>query len=1785
MAVNRIRDCQMANVGFDSWRVRDTCRNVDVECDTNVTFACDATQIRTETALAENQTQSTGQYSGSHENNAAELKNPSDMENSEQLIPTRLKNPLRSATGRSDESENEGDNLDTKCFMKENAFEINLNNGKSGSIIVSLNGNSEKPFVIPSIKDRIAALQCAAHLDELDLTPVRDTEKIELIKDPTEINDNQDYVLLSDKNESSIAEQDKLPKESESEGSDAEKVKPIEDVLKSLDSAQSAIGNILCQLKSERDSDIFINSTYDTEWKSVKLTGLKSDHKAPDLLAEGKKDTVVSVDSEGEINASFETINDFTTARRVKEETCFQTQAEGDVDAPPEGSVGVKMSPSPFAIKRSSSPVIPRNKCCDSQKTRRAQTFPFEKFLVDKRNFCETELRSFEKTKVSEEVFDGDKLEMLHVEPEKNSTREQGRSQSPENNLISELNHISEKENNTIDHFGTNLLTEVVSKNDSLGESVAFEVLISNEPKTHLLKPKLSSNSKECVIASGDQVNSAKNSSKLKHIPRKESVSSIAVTKQPKQSKMIPEGVTSDESFENQTPKHCLKLKLSSDSSKFFGHSEASSSNNKEKDLELETVFSQGSQQQSKSIAFDIGFGNQSLKRRLKQTLDSTVKNEETKQTQIYDEQNFVTPGFNKCRTQSKRFLENDSCYKPNRGTYDLDSVSNSLKMASDKGLPVIDALNSIVRTLEKVQGNTSSSVKDSNSSRGTYSLDSVETSLQDSSDKGIGVTDCLRNLADMEELKCRPPIVRVSQSGESDISESGAEPNYNIAETNLCIQNRGTYNLDSVSNVLEDGNRKGLTNVDVLFDLAKKHEINVNILSTTGSYTTGSATLSNENKKLLCVPSQSHESTSINTSSSKRTTYTLDDVEHSLQIANEKGIPFVNALEKLSTDKTKNTSLSEVGNRGTFTLDEVSESLEEAERKGLPIVQVLNSLCLADQPRQANSLEGTGNRSTFTLDEVAQTIETAKEKGLPVVVALELVSNDPESVTLRDNSAKFRRLENLKNRKTYALASPLETVSEGQKLRLFDGTERRSLPPASPPPIPKPPRPSLGRRLSAPPAKAVSKQIEKKGLPVLEKLDFLTSACEVMLESSAKTVERNRSSTSGDRGTNYRSVSQERARRRVLKRMASSPQLREVKSDQQRKLELMTENTTKETNRSTYSFEDVAMSIEVAQTAGLPIVDTLDQLSSDHKVEQLDVGKIHDSLVAGEQITEGETAVPTATEKQHLTNKHPIGSNFYDPAMINRSYSLDDVAFALETSQEIGIPFTRILSDISLEQPKNKEERNLHLEKNQSVLPVTPMLDSSKRGTYSLEEVSKKLDDTSKELPIIEALEGIAVDAKREIRKSLNILDASDTIPTIEIPNTESRNRGTVTLDSVGTSIDVAKARGLPVIEALEELIKAVDNARRQSRLSVDISDLKNQSLGLETEKELKIKQAIDIDGNDTAVSALTLFDCNLNTDHSQVKRGTYSMGEVSGALDQAQDLGLSVESALKDISSKARGKRETYDLDEAGVSLDTAKDKGLPVIAALDNILQTVEDEKEKINRFSSASEGNDRESIDCSSIGRYENGTTLNINTTPTEEDEKPKPPPRRAKSILYKKPKVAMDPNSFYIELFPAIKPKPSTLYVTDCNDLSTQETEYTSRLQAEDKASVSKMSGPRLSMQTDPKESSSCSKDTATKPSSPEEKKRLPDVEHWTHNSESTFDSTGDREQCLASPRTRATWRPSATVLDKISNLLDTADDFGLSLTDVLDHVADISEKKGWLCKNENFKCLKYIFSV
>ena len=470
--------------------------------------------------------------------------------------------------------------------------------------------------------------------------------------------------------------------------------------------------------------------------------------------------------------------------------------------------------------------------------------------------------------------------------------------------------------------------------------------------------------------------------------------------------------------------------------------------------------------------------------------------------------------------------LSTDEENTPKRGTFTLDSVSQTLQEAEEKGFPTVEALHWLASEKERHSfAETTSEVtsQPNPQNRGTYTLDTVSHAIEEAVEKGIPVSVTLNHLAKEEKQQRNSHVHHGSDNSTTDgtyelkgcdahalssITRDEFEATFEDALEQLedCVTcdsdeefptshrrershavnsgKRGTYDLEDVSASFQDGEKDGVPVVKTLEHLSK------NDLSEDGSV-------------------------KIQLSEERRGTYTLDEVSCALQTASEEGIPVVETLENLARNKETSKEGKEkeesIDKRRTYTLDEVSKSIEHAKNTGVPVIEVLGALA-KDKPKSPLRLKipdrGADNRGTYTLDEVSHTLEHAKQRGLPVVDALGHLTSSKDSPVRQTPDAVHRRQEKLINRKTYALASPLETIGEGTKLRLYDGSKKRMMSPIS----------FHVKSQEALTSKPHSSENIASGLGVVQKLDYLTSACERLLEANAKEMARDPQRTESSR-------------------------------------------------------------------------------------------------------------------------------------------------------------------------------------------------------------------------------------------------------------------------------------------------------------------------------------------------------------------------------------------------------------------------------------------------------------------------------------------------------------------------------------------------------------------------------------------------------------------------------------------------------------------------------------------
>lgn len=831
-----------------------------------------------------------------------------------------------------------------------------------------------------------------------------------------------------------------------------------------------------------------------------------------------------------------------------------------------------------------------------------------------------------------------------------------------------------------------------------------------------------------------------------------------------------------------------------------------------------------------------VAANNESVVKRRTFTLEPVSQTLQEDQNKGLSVSQVLSHLANKNELQSST-LSIDEENTPKRGTFTLDSVSQTLQEAEEKGLPTVEALRWLASEKERHSfAETTSEVtsQPNPQNRGTYTLDTVSHAIEEAVEKGIPVSVTLNHLAKEEKQQRNSHVHHGSDNSSGDgtyelkrcdahalssITRDEFEATFEDALEQLedCVTcdsdeefptshkrerrhavksgKRGTYDLEDVSTSCQDG-------VPVVKPV--KH-LSIDDLS-------------------------EDESVKIQLSEERRGTYTLDEVSCSLQTASEQGIPVVEALENLARNKETSKEGEEneesVDKRRTYTLDEVSKSIEHAKNTGIPVIEVLGALA-KDKPKSPLRLKipdrGADKRDTYTLDEVIHTLEHAKQRGLPVVDALGHLTASKDSPFRQTPDAVHRRQEKLINRKTYALASPLETIGEGTKLRLYDGSQKRMMSPVS----------FHVKSQEALTSTPRNSENIASGLGVVQKLDYLTSACERLLEANAKEMARNpqRTESSRQKMSNDDSV------------LGSN--------------EVRPESYTIESERNTYSLESVSLTIDDAKAKGIPVVETLKDVSSVRKSEAtprtnlMRLNSKSDSEININDGTEKESdrythslenvsvktleqdGIPVIRALEELTNElaefsltamsgdlpitqlgkdnrkrkrysetafkgqfsfiSPDGSPY--PPSIRKAYSLSDVAFAVQEAFQSGTSVEDFLEDITFEKPAEPAA---------SFRDVRPRsVDSGFVSSFSDNDISSQ----SFESPRVRANTFILDSSNEDLDLAKVVAPVKDLDNALELSHvSEDSNRRTFTLDHVD---DIS--RDIPVIEALEKLSNSI--------------------------------------------------------------------------------------------------------------------------------------------------------------------------------------------------------------------------------------------------------------------------------------------------------------------------------------------------------------------------------------
>ena len=1148
-----------------------------------------------------------------------------------------------------------------------------------------------------------------------------------------------------------------------------------------------------------------------------------------------------------------------------------------------------------------------------------------------------------------------------------------------------------------------------------------------------------------------------------------------------------------------------------------------------------------------------------------------------------------------------------------NRGTYTLDEVAHALEKASAEGGNMLKALeqlsteqsvefnnteeqsltvpcDEVTQALHWVNAGGDSLVLDefacsaevavsdkpeqsvgSPGKRGTYSLDEVAQTLQLANAQGDSLTEVLDELAcstehsEQQEQSLSAPGKQVTSSLDEVTQQTSSlkrrtlgEASENIASCNTSELlsdfdtseqgltgpgQRGTYTLDEVSLALEKASSEGGTVVEALEQLAgdyqspteKGRSCPVGDVPRMGSPTGSSAVnICGEPTHASGLGNKINDDSAKAEPSQKRGTYTLDEVSVALQAASKEGVPLVETLENLARtqeggskdsvqpkgtsnevrDKTSRKSLGEssyglgqqtlvgpevsssAGDRATYTLEGVSHSLEAAQSRGVPLIDALANL--ADKTEAGETPTSTpGNRGTYTLEEVSLSLEAAREKGLPVVELLEQLASSAGGVAKRTPEAVYRRQQKLVNRKTYALARPLETIGETANVKLFDGSNRRML------------SATAVKKLEETSKKASGTSQAEQAKGLVKTLDFLTSACEVLMETTAKTA-------------------------------ALDLQRQEMCSDiLANSTETAVENSGKVVHK-TYSLEDVALTIDEAKAAGLPVVKALNSLSS--------------------------------------TRSEPVPKD---------------------------APFTNLTRLCS---------------KSDSALTVVKDSENTDRHTHSMEDMSQALEKArTSGLPVIQALDELTkelarfkvadIKVKSEEKQAFYQSQSSNSTPELRGRMTERNTHALV----FGTASDTQENSYLPSFRKAASLDSV---AAAPESVAPDVPEITSNKSDTQT------TVCSSCMGDFRFSEPSTHHQCSSSdSDLSQgnAKRGTYTLDNVSTCLETAKKDGLPIVDALQRISTESERKydhsivipteaerdgfqeasgenRRTLTLDHEEQSVDSAIRRGLPIVDALADLAERSETKQESQNSLVPEMKAS-------STVGPLA-AVKLNgsVSSKPWKSHKADKTHPLKPGRKALKKVGVEASVDPFFVEIFSDTPSSPSVVCGNDkVSQLSSLHSLNQSGLTEERKKEGDcVVGGSGNNSQASVTSKIECKESVINPASSKQSSKALTsissDIESAGGISQAFQASQTDSEQSKANlihetsqeisedslstvgqscatnttpPTARAMWRPSGSVLDKISNLLDSAEGSGLSVADTLEQAAIFCADQGW----------------
>jgi hypothetical protein len=701
-----------------------------------------------------------------------------------------------------------------------------------------------------------------------------------------------------------------------------------------------------------------------------------------------------------------------------------------------------------------------------------------------------------------------------------------------------------------------------------------------------------------------------------------------------------------------------------------------------------------------------------------------------------------------------------------NRRTYSLEQVSKSLDQVMASGKALLDALASVNGTpFKNIEGNTLTTNASANSrtdltKRGTYDLDEFSNLLDAS----------VNNDSSLEPSS-------------NDISQD-----YSKADLSNSSIKRSTYDLDAVSSKLDQNFEQNTCLEEMLLELSLDSMQNSGKLKR-GTYdlenveTALNESLSSDNNKQESLE-QADSDCSPTFNQNRRGTYDLSDVsdqqDHNIDTST------------LSEKSDQNTSCEQAISvrRGTYNLSDVSDLLDGSVDSGKSIDESLGEISSMESKRQTYDL--SESNLAFAEQSIIENISDNNN-------TMPAESEKRNTFVLEDSnklSGQGNNSEKLSENGCHDDAKPVDGVLTDLCLDEGDGRRETELTPGqwieqmkglkTPPPLSTPPTLSP-LKLTVGPKKVDA----TKGNRVVKSSKKLSDV--TLMKQRSQTVSGISSSSDLISGSEVRSRSMSDSKVRAQLKSSSSPDFSTntpstnkvphsesledispgIRNYLANKLGLTQEQCIAVHRRmssesspdlsklaKTYSLDDVAHSLDIATSQGLPMTKVLDNLDATADKNQNDTNVKNTELKSYGNLTNLQSEKPSSsvnndtsrnTKPQTLELESNVtdlkfptsskthilgnGSSFVE-SPIGKSPTIDN-QFKLVRKKAVYKPSAMLRSFSHLLGGKSSQA---------TLRRSRGKMDPSKRNTYTLESVAESLEKAQDAgVPMLDALKRLS--------------------------------------------------------------------------------------------------------------------------------------------------------------------------------------------------------------------------------------------------------------------------------------------------------------------------------------------------------------------------------------------------------------------------------------------------------